>query len=163
MTVSPARTSIADAPPILLRENLDNVAVVTLNRPEARNSLSLAMLTALGESFAAIAADRKLRAVVLAANGSAFCAGHDLKEVTARRADPDRGRAFFTEIMRTCSNVVLEIMRLPQPVIAAVQGTATAAGCQIVASCDLAVASSTATFATPGVATRAGHDSPLDP
>ena len=151
VTVSPARTPITEAPPILLREDFGDIAVVTLNRPEARNSLSLAMLTALGETFAAIAADRKLRAVVLAANGPAFCAGHDLKEVTARRADPDRGRTFFTEIMRMCGNVAQQIVRLPQPVIAAVQGTATAAGCQLVACCDLAVASSAATFATPGV------------
>src|SRR5262245_1259863 len=142
---------IADAAPIVLREDVDDIALVTLNRPEARNSLSQAMLMALGETFAAISADRKLRAVVFAANGPAFCAGHDLKEVTARRADPDRGRAFFTEIMRTCSTVLQHSVRTPQPVIAAVQGTATAAGCQLVAGCDLAVASADATFATPGV------------
>src|SRR5262249_28078370 len=105
VTVLPARPPIADAPPSVLREDLGDVAVLTLNRPEARNSLSLAMLAALSETFSAIAGDRRLRAVVIAANGPAFCAGHDLKEVTARRADPDRGRAFFTEIMRACAGV----------------------------------------------------------
>lgn len=127
------------------------IAVLTLNRPEARNSLSLAMLAALGEALSAIAADQAVRAVVLAANGPAFCAGHDLKEITARRADSDHGRAFFKEVMRSCSAVMQQIVALPQPVVAAVQGTATAAGCQLVASCDLAVTSSAAQFATPGV------------
>ena len=151
VTVLPARPPIADAPPSVLREDLGDIAVLTLNRPQVRNSMSLAMLAALSETFSAIAGDRRLRAVVIAANGPAFCAGHDLKEVTARRADPDRGRAFFTEIMQACAGVTQQIVRLPQPVIAAVQGTATAAGCQLVASCDLAVASAAATFATPGV------------
>jgi enoyl-CoA hydratase/carnithine racemase len=128
-----------------------DVAVLILNRPEARNSLSLAMLAALAEALAAIATDRTVRAVVLTANGPAFCAGHDLKEITSRRADADRGRAFFDEVMRTCGAVMQQIVALPQPVIAAVQGTATAAGCQLVASCDLAVTSAAAQFATPGV------------
>jgi enoyl-CoA hydratase/carnithine racemase len=128
-----------------------DVAVLILNRPEARNSLSLAMLAALAEALAAIATDRTVRAVVLTANGPAFCAGHDLKEITSRRADADRGRAFFEEVMRTCSALMQRIVALPQPVIAAVQGTATAAGCQLVASCDLAVTSAAAQFATPGV------------
>jgi enoyl-CoA hydratase/carnithine racemase len=128
-----------------------DVAVLILNRPEARNSLSLAMLAALAEALAAIATDRTVRAVVLTANGPAFCAGHDLKEITSRRADADRGRAFFEEAMRTCGALMQQIVALPQPVIAAVQGTATAAGCQLVASCDLAVTSAAAQFATPGV------------
>jgi len=136
---------------LLLREKLDSIAVLTLNRPQARNSLSEAMLTALGEALAAIAAERAIRAVVLAANGPAFSAGHDLKELTARRSDPDRGRAYFKHIMDGCSAVMQMIVHLPQPVIAAVEGVATAAGCQLVASCDLAVASRTARFATPGV------------
>jgi enoyl-CoA hydratase/carnithine racemase len=151
----PARSSAAKAiepgeSPIL-REDVGNVAVVVLNRPAARNSLSEATLTALGEAFTGIAADRKIRAVILAANGPAFCAGHDLKELTAHRQGADRGRAYFKFIMETCSAVMQQIVRLPQPVIASVQGTATAAGCQLVASCDLAVTSSAAKFATPGV------------
>jgi enoyl-CoA hydratase/carnithine racemase len=137
--------------PILLREDASGIAVLTLNRPQARNALSEAMLTALSDAFAAISRDRGVRAVVLAANGPAFCAGHDLKELTARRADPDRGRAYFTKIVASCSAMMQAIVRLPQPVVAAVHATATAAGCQLVASCDLAVAEKRASFATPGV------------
>ena len=147
---SPLRRPAVDAP-IVLREDLDDIAVVTLNRPEARNSLSQAMLAALGETLTALAGEPHIRAVILAANGPAFSAGHDLKELTARRADADRGRAFFKQVMETCSAGMQQIVRLPRPVIAAVQGTATAAGCQLVASCDLAVAAETARFATPGV------------
>jgi enoyl-CoA hydratase/carnithine racemase len=142
-------SDVANLP--LLRETIENIAVLTLNRPEARNSLSEALLAALGAELTALAADRSVRAVVLAANGPAFCAGHDLKELNAGRADTDRGRAYFQHIMMQCSAVMQQIVRLPQPVIAAVAGTATAAGCQLVASCDLAVASSAARFATPGV------------
>ncbi len=149
---APVRTSReASTAPALLREDSGPIAILTLNRPEVRNSLSEELLAALGRQLDAIAADRKLRAVVLAANGPAFSAGHDLKELTAHRNDPDRGRAYFKSIMETCSAVMQRLVRLPQPVIAAVQGTATAAGCQLVASCDLAVASSAAKFATPGV------------
>jgi enoyl-CoA hydratase/carnithine racemase len=140
-----------DAAPVVLHEHSDGVTLLTLNRPQARNSLSEAVLSALGEAFVAIAQDAKVRAVVIAANGPAFCAGHDLKELTAHRADADHGRAYFTHMMETCSALMQSIVRLPQPVIAAVQGVATAAGCQLVASCDLAVASSAAGFCTPGV------------
>ncbi len=136
---------------ILLREDVADVAVLTLNRPAARNSLSEAMLEALGNALTAIAHERAVRAVVLTANGPAFSAGHDLKELTAHRQDEDRGRAYFKHIMGLCSTVMQQIVNLPPPVIAAVQATATAAGCQLVASCDLAVASSAAKFATPGV------------
>ena len=136
---------------ILLREDIAGVAILTLNRPQARNSLSEALLEALGDALTAIAHDDKVRVVVLAANGPAYSAGHDLKELNSRRSDADRGRAYFTHIMRLCSTVMQQIVMLPQPVIAAVQATATAAGCQLVASCDLAVASRTAKFATPGV------------
>jgi len=145
---SPATQTAA---PIVLREHANGITLLTLNRPELRNSLSEAMLSALGEAFVAIAQDPNVRAVVLAANGPAFCAGHDLKELTAHRNDPDRGRAFFTHVMETSSALMQSIVRLPQPVIAAVHGVATAAGCQLVASCDLAVASSLAAFCTPGV------------
>jgi enoyl-CoA hydratase/carnithine racemase len=136
---------------VLLREDISRVALLTLNRPAARNSLSEAMLEALGDAFTAIADDRNVRAVIITANGPAFSAGHDLKELNARRADEDRGRGYFKHIMGLCSAVMQQIVMLPQPVIAAVQGTATAAGCQLVASCDLAVASRAAKFATPGV------------
>ena len=151
MTVQPAPKSIDAAAPVLLRERDGSVAVLTLNRPQARNSLSEALLRALSDAFSDIAADASIRAVVLTANGPAFCAGHDLKELTARRKDADGGRAYFAEIMATCSAMMQQIVALPQPVIAAVQGVASAAGCQLVASCDLAVASAAAKFATPGV------------
>ncbi|NWG23055.1 MAG: enoyl-CoA hydratase [Pseudorhodoplanes sp.] len=143
--------STDDAAAILLREDRESVAILTLNRPAARNALSEAMITSLSDAFAAIAADRRIRAVVLAANGPAFCAGHDLKELTARRADADGGRAYFQHIMTICSAMMQAIVKLPQPVIAAVHGPASAAGCQLVATCDLAVASGAARFATPGV------------
>ncbi len=138
-------------PAILLREDEAGIAVLTLNRPAARNSLSEALLLALSTALDAIASDRAVRAVVITGNGPVFSAGHDLKELGARRSDPDRGRRYFAHIMTTCSTVMQQIVRLPQPVIAAVQGTATAAGCQLVASCDLAIASAAARFATPGV------------
>ena len=137
--------------PVLLREDQDDIAVLVLNRPQARNSLSEAMIAALTENLATIAADRRVRVVVLAANGPAFSAGHDMKEMTARRSDPDRGRAYFKQLMEACSAMMQAIVHLPKPVIGCVQGAASAAGCQLVASCDLAVASSTAKFATPGV------------
>ena len=137
--------------PIVLRQNSGGIALITLNRPALRNTLSEPMMASLGEAFAAIAQDPQMRAVVIAADGPAFCAGHDLKELTAHRHDPDRGRAYYLQVMETCNALMQAIIRLPQPVIAAVQGIATAAGCQLVASCDLAVASARAGFCTPGV------------
>src|SRR5947209_2801289 len=134
--------------PMVLRERLESVALLTLNRPETRNSLSAAMLAELKEALDSVAADGSIRVVVLAANGPAFCAGHDLKELTARRKDADRGRGFTAQLMQSCSEVMQNILKLPQPVVAAVEGTATAAGCQLVATCDLAVASKPAKFST---------------
>jgi enoyl-CoA hydratase/carnithine racemase len=146
-----ATAAVSSSAPILLREDVAGVAILTLNRPQARNSLSEALLGALRDELNAIAGERSIRVVVLTANGPAFSAGHDLKELNARRSDSDRGRAYFKKIMDLCSDVMQQIVTLPQPVIAAVQATATAAGCQLVASCDLAVTSQTAKFATPGV------------
>ena len=137
--------------PLVLRENVGNIAVLTLNRPQARNSLSEAMLEALSHELESLGADKRIRAVVVAARGSAFSAGHDLKELAAHRTDADGGRGYTRHIMQRCSAVMLAILRLPQPVIAAVEATATAAGCQLVATCDLAVASTSAKFCTPGV------------
>jgi enoyl-CoA hydratase/carnithine racemase len=137
--------------PVLIRERDGKIAVLVLNRPQPRNSLSEALLKALSAALSEIKDDRSVRAVVLAANGAAFCAGHDLKELTSRRSDADGGRAYFRHIMTTCSAMMQQIVTLPQPVIAAVQGAASAAGCQLVASCDLAIASEAARFATPGV------------
>jgi enoyl-CoA hydratase/carnithine racemase len=137
--------------PVLLREDLDNIAVLTLNRPDVRNCLSEALIAALSATLRSIAEEGAVRVVMLAANGPGFCAGHDMKEMTARRSDADRGRAYFKQLMATCSAMMQAIVHLPKPVIATVQGAASAAGCQLVASCDLAIASSLAKFATPGV------------
>jgi enoyl-CoA hydratase/carnithine racemase len=125
--------------------------LLTLARPEARNSLSEAMLAALHGAIDAASADAGVRAVVIAAKGPAFCAGHDLRELTEHRGDADGGRAFTERLMRACASLMQSIVRCPKPVIAAVEGVATAAGCQLVATCDLAVASDAARFATPGV------------
>lgn len=136
---------------IVRRYDNEGIALVELNRPDARNSLSAAMLQALGETLAAIADDRQVRAVVLAANGPGFCAGHDLKEITEHRKDSDGGRAYTRDLMTRCSALMQSIHAMPQPVIAAIEGPASAAGCQLVATCDLAIASTSAKFATPGV------------
>jgi enoyl-CoA hydratase/carnithine racemase len=143
------RTALVE--PVLLREAHGSIALLTLNRPAARNALSEAMIAALHAEIDAISQDSGVRAVVIAANGPAFSAGHDLKELTARRSDADGGRRYFQHIMTSCSAMMQAIVHCPKPVIAAVHGIATAAGCQLVATCDLAVASTTARFATPGV------------
>ena len=132
-------------------ERKAGVLVLTLARPDKRNSLSEAMLGALQAGIDEASRDAGVRAVIVAAKGTAFCAGHDLKELSARRSDADGGRAYYALIMRLCADLMRAIVRCPKPVIAAVQGTATAAGCQLVASCDLAVAAEHASFATPGV------------
>ncbi len=136
---------------VLLREDRGPVALLTLNRPDARNSLSEGLIAALTQAIAEIGDSEAVRAVVVTGAGSAFSSGHDLKELTAHRNDKDRGRAFFAKTLAACSDMMLAIVRSPKPVIAAVNGIATAAGCQLVASCDLAVASIDARFATPGV------------
>lgn len=137
---------------ILLRDlDSDGVLRLTLNDAAKRNALSEAMLTELGAAFDDAGRDPKVRVIILAANGPAFCAGHDLKEMTAGRTGEDRGRAYFTRILTQCSSVMQGIVNCPKPVIAEVTGIATAAGCQLVASCDLAIAADTAKFSTPGV------------
>src|ERR1044072_1878195 len=150
MTARSSNPDSADAP-LLLRGDIDGIALLSLNRPQQRNTLSEAMLTALAGEFASIAADDKVRAVVLSHNGPAFSSGHDMKEMTAHRNAPDRGRAYFKALMEQCSALMMSIRKLPHTVSAAVEGVAAAAGCQLVASCDLAVASETAKFSTPGV------------
>jgi enoyl-CoA hydratase/carnithine racemase len=132
--------------PLVLREAAAGVCTLTLNNPAARNALSVAMMEALREAIEAAAAAREVRVVVLAGAGPAFCAGHDLKEL---RANPDP--AFQADLLERCVRLMLAIVRCPKPVIARVHGIATAAGCQLVATCDLAVAAEEARFATPGV------------
>jgi enoyl-CoA hydratase/carnithine racemase len=131
---------------ILLRHDSDSIATLTLNRPDARNALSMGLMEALDAKLAAIAEDRSVRVVILAGNGPAFCSGHDLREM---RATPVQ--AAYEAVFALCSRLMQRIVRLPKPVIARVHGIATAAGCQLVASADLAVAADTARFATPGV------------
>ncbi len=137
----------------ILLHDLDASGILrlTLNDVGRRNALSEAMLGALGATFNEAGADPAVRVIVLAANGPAFCAGHDLKEMTAGRAAEDGGRAYFSHVMALCAGVMQGIVACPKPVIAEVTGVATAAGCQLVASCDLAIAAETAKFSTPGV------------
>jgi enoyl-CoA hydratase/carnithine racemase len=131
---------------VLLREDDGGVVRLTLNRPQARNALSRALMMALEEELARIREDRAVKVVVLAGAGPAFCAGHDLREM---RSEPGRGS--YERLFAQCSRLMQVITALPQPVIARVHGVATAAGCQLVATCDLAVAGEDARFATPGV------------
>ncbi|MDN2564924.1 enoyl-CoA hydratase [Aquibium sp. A9E412] len=128
----------------------DGVLWLTLAAPPA-NALSIAMIEALQGELDRVRASEAVRVIVIAAQGKVFCAGHDLKEMTAHRADADGGRAFFAHTMALCARLMQTVVRHPRPVIAAVDGMATAAGCQLVASCDLAVAGEAARFATPGV------------
>ncbi len=132
--------------PVLLREDRDGIATLTLNRPARMNLLTTEMLTALQESFDAIGKNKDIRVVILAAAGKGFCAGHDLKEIKAL-GDQAKIAALFTQ----CSRMMMSVQNLPQPVIAKVQGAAAAAGAQLVAQCDLAVASDAARFVTSGV------------
>ncbi len=137
--------------PVLLESVTDGIARLTLNRPKARNSLSDGLIAALTEAVTRLAGDPAARVIVLEGAGPAFCAGHDLKEMTAHRRDADGGRAYFEDLVTRCSQMMQAIVRSPKPVIARVHGIATAAGCQLVASCDLAIAADDAKFATPGV------------
>lgn len=137
---------------ILLRDlEQPGILRLTLNDIARRNALSEEMLAQLGEAIAEAGADPAVRVVVVAAEGPAFCAGHDLKELTAARTASDGGQAYFARIMALCSAVMQGIVACPKPVIAEVTGIATAAGCQLVASCDLAIAADSAQFSTPGV------------
>jgi len=143
--------NVSPSLPPCLTAKANGVLTITLNRPDARNALSESVMRGLQIALDEAVEDRAVKVIVLAAKGPAFSAGHDLKELTARRRDPDRGLAYYRAIFAHCSHLMQTIVRHPRPVIAQVQGVATAAGCQLVATCDLAVASSEARFATPGV------------
>jgi enoyl-CoA hydratase/carnithine racemase len=132
--------------PELLSRIEDGIATLTLNRPAARNALTFSLMGDLLQALERVAQDPAAKVVVIAGNGPAFCAGHDLREL---RAEPTKDR--YEQVFERCAALMLAITRLPKPVIARVQGVATAAGCQLVATCDLAVAESSARFATPGV------------
>jgi enoyl-CoA hydratase/carnithine racemase len=133
-------------PPLLLREDRDGICTLTLNRPQQMNLLTSQMLAALQAAFDEISSNPKIRVVVLAATGKGFCAGHDLKEIKALKEQPK-----IEQLFAQCSRMMQTIPVLPQPVIARVQGAAAAAGCQLVAQCDLAVAADSAKFVTSGV------------
>jgi len=143
MTAMPRMTEHS---PVLLEEHDHGVLRLTLNRPEARNALSVALMSALLDALGRAAEEPQVRVVVIAGAGPAFCAGHDLREIRT-----DQRRATYERVFALCSELMLAIVRLPKPVIAEVHGVATAAGCQLVATCDLAVAAEDARFATPGV------------
>ena len=137
--------------PVLTRENDGAVAVLTLSRPNQLNALSEGLMAALQAELDRIATEPKTKVVVLRGAGRAFCAGHDLKEMQGHRQEPDGGRAYYMALFGQCSRLMCTIPRLPQPVIAQVHGIATAAGCQLVASCDMAVAAETTRFGVNGV------------
>jgi len=137
--------------PLLLRSDDARIATLTLNAPANLNALSTAMIDALTAELSRLAADPDIRVVILRASGRAFCAGHDLKEMQAARDSADQGRAAFERLFACCATLMMALTALPQPVIAQVQGTAAAAGCQLVASCDLVVAADTARFGVNGV------------
>lgn len=140
------------AAPLVLIETVEpGIVRLTLNRPAARNALSRAVIRELHDTVERLGADPSVAVIILAASGKVYSSGHDLKEMTAHRVDSDGGEAFFRETMTACSAMMRAIVACPKPVIAAVEGRATAAGCQLVATCDLAVAAETADFATPGV------------
>lgn len=143
---SPARNEAIANQPLLLRQDSNGVATLTMNRPQARNALSMALMGALIRALDGVAGDPDVKVVVVAGAGPGFCAGHDLKEL---RADPRREN--YEATFNCCSELMLKITHLPKPVIARVHGIATAAGCQLVATCDLAIAENGARFATPGV------------
>lgn len=136
---------------LLERKDTGSIAHLTLNAPEKLNALSEEMLEALQSEFDALKNDQAIRAVILEGAGQAFCAGHDLKEMTAGRQAEDGGKAYFKTLFNSCAKMMQTIQKLPQPVIAQVHGIATAAGCQLVASCDLAVAAEGTKFGVNGV------------
>lgn len=146
MSAVPAPDTASSGEAILLRSDANGIATLTLNRPKQYNALSTGLMSEVQAALDDLREDRSVKVVILEAAGKGFCAGHDLKEMRA-----GDGRAYFEAVFKQCSKMMLSITRLPQPVIAKVHGIATAAGCQLVATCDLAVASENAHFATPGV------------
>ena len=152
MWLSPTTfASMTSLPPLLLNAQTGGVLRLVLNRPQARNALSSELMGAILAALDGAAQDNATRVIVIAAEGPVFSSGHDLKEMARHRADGDAGREAYAGLFTQCSKMMQAIVRHPKPVIAQVQGVATAAGCQLVASCDLAVASTSARFATPGV------------
>jgi enoyl-CoA hydratase/carnithine racemase len=143
--------ALSASPSLLRRDDAAGVATLTLTAPSSRNALSSAMIETLSAALADIARAPDVRAIVVAGEGPAFSSGHDLRELAAHRNDPDGGEEFYQRLMDSCAAMMQAIVALPKPVIAAIEGVATAAGCQLVAACDLAIAGQGARFATPGV------------
>ena len=150
MSDNAKKLDVVTSNPLLMERKDGGVLRMVLDNPPA-NTLSEAVLDALKAALDEVAKDGEIRVIILAANGKLFSAGHDLKELTARREDNDRGRAYFQDLMTRCATVMQSIVNHPKPVIAEINGLATAAGCQLVASCDLAICSEDAAFCTPGV------------
>lgn len=146
MTTNPANAATAAADKPLLREDNGGITTLTFNRPKQYNALSEALLTELQAALSAIEHDAAVRVVIIAGNGPAFCAGHDLKQMRGTPSKP-----YYDKLFAQCGEMMMTLTRLPQPVIARVHGIATAAGCQLVAQCDLAVASANAKFAVSGI------------
>ena len=136
---------------LVIKHINQKIGILSLNSPERLNALSEDMIESLSENLNLLGTDKKINAIIIRAEGKAFCAGHDLKEMTLHRQKEDRGKEYFNWLFRKCATMMANISRLPKPVIAEVQGIAAAAGCQLVASCDLAVASENATFGVNGV------------
>ncbi len=149
-TAKSRETGLGEAE-ILQVSDHDGIRRLMLNRPETRNCLSTDLMMRLREEVLKLGADPAVRTAVIAANGTAFCAGHDLKELKTHQNEADGGAGFFQGLFRLCGDMMISIVECPKPVIAEVQGIATAAGCQLVATCDLAVAAENAKFATPGI------------
>ncbi|MFT4608787.1 MAG: enoyl-CoA hydratase/carnithine racemase [Urechidicola sp.] len=152
MSSNKANISTESGNDLVLQEVSDGgVLRLTMNDMKRRNALSEEMMAALADAFLQAESDRSVRVIILAAKGPAFSAGHDLKQMTAGRANADNGRVYFTQVLSTCSALMQLIVNYSKPIIAEVTGVATAAGCQLVASCDLALAAESALFSTPGV------------
>ena len=135
---------------VIKEESGNGILRLTMNNLDQKNALSESMIQILTDELETASSDQSIRVIVLAANGNVFCSGHDLKEITSARDNEDNGHAFFQRLFDHCSKLMQLIVNSPQPVIAEVDGIATAAGCQLVASCDLAIASTESKFATPG-------------
>lgn len=138
-------------PPFLLKAQKGATLHITLNRPKTLNALSMGMLNALQEALDPIADDHTIKALIIKGSGKGFCAGHDLKEMQSHRGDADKGKSYFDELFATCTKMMLTLAKLPIPVIAEIHGVAAAAGCQLVASCDLAIAEDSTIFAVNGI------------
>ena len=136
---------------LILTEIKDSIFYITLNNPSSQNTLSLDIINTLNKIILDSAENNQVKVIIIRSVGKIFSAGHNLKEISLHRKDSDKGLKFFTTLIRSCSNLMLNILHNPKPVIAEVNGVATAAGCQLVATCDLAYASDKAYFATPGV------------